>query len=133
MEKETIVENENMTLWYYPDTNIIHHEFHQYTKGQTLRDGLSAGAEIMEKKKAQKWLSDDRKNTVIGEDDMEWTANVWRKRVIKAGWKYWALVLPEKAIGQLNMRRIIKEYADTGVTVQIFSNADEAMQWLEAL
>ena len=63
---------------------------------------------------------------------MEWTATVWRPRVIKAGWKYWALVLPEKTIRQLNMRRIIKDYADSGVTVQIFSNADEAMQWLKA-
>ena len=43
MEKDIIVKNENMTLWYYPDTKIIHHEFHQYTKGQILRDGLSAG------------------------------------------------------------------------------------------
>jgi hypothetical protein len=29
------------------------------------------------------------------------------------------------------MKRIIKEYADTGVTVKIFSDPDEAMKWLE--
>ena len=132
MEKDTIVDNENMTLWYYPDTKIVHHEFHQFTKGQTLRDGLSAGAEVLEKKMAQKWLSDDRKNTVISTEDMEWTATVWRPRVIKAGWKYWALVLPEKTIGKMNMNRIIKDYADTGVTVQVFNNTDDAMQWLKA-
>jgi hypothetical protein len=96
-----------------------------------LRDGLIVGAETLEKNKVQKWLSDDRKNSVMGKEDMDWGATVWRPRVIKGGWKYWALVLPEKAIGQLNMKQIIKQYADTGVTVQVFENPDEALKWLE--
>jgi hypothetical protein len=132
MEKQAVVDNENIVLWYYPDTNIIHHEFHKFTQGKLLRDTLSAGAKLLEKNKVQKWLSDDRKNSVIGKEDMDWTATVWRPRVIKGGWKYWALVLPEKAIGQMNMKQIIQQYADTGVTVQIFTNADEALKWLEA-
>ena len=127
-----ILDNEFMTLWYHPDKKIIHHEFHKFTQGETLRDCLSAGAEQMEFKGAQKWLSDDRKNTVVGEDDMKWTSTVWRPRVIKAGWKYWALVLPEKTIGKMNMNRIIKDYGETGVTVQAFSDPDEALKWLEA-
>jgi len=132
MDKEVILDNEHMTMWYYPRKKIVHHQFHKFTYGKTLRDGLSAGAVMLEEKGAQKWLSDDRKNTGLGKDDMDWTATVWRPRVIKAGWKYWALVLPEKIIGQMNMKRIIAEYANTGVTVQVFSNPDEAMTWLEA-
>ena len=132
MEKQVILDNEFITLWFHPDSKIIHHEFHKFTQGQTLRDCLSTGAEQMELKKANKWLSDDRKNTVVGEDDMKWTSTVWRPRVIKAGWKYWALVLPEKTIGKMNMQRIIKDYAETGVTVQAFNNPDEALKWLES-
>ena len=30
------------------------------------------------------------------------------------------------------MKRIIKEYADSGVTVKIFSDPYKAMNWLEA-
>ena len=30
------------------------------------------------------------------------------------------------------MKRIIEEYANTGVTIQTFSDPDEAMKWLEA-
>ncbi|NWF92441.1 MAG: hypothetical protein HXY46_05960 [Syntrophaceae bacterium] len=132
MDKEVVLENEYITVWYYPQKKIVHHEFHKFTSGKTFQDALSAGAAILEKNRAQKWLSDDRKNTVIGKDDMQWTKTVWRPRVIKAGWKYWALVLPEKVIGQMVMKRIIKEYADTGVTVEIFSDPDKAMKWLEA-
>ena len=132
MDKEVILDNEHMTMWYYPRKKIVHHQFHKFTYGKTLRDGLSAGAVMLEEKGAQKWLSDDRKNTGLGKDDMDWTATVWRPRAIKAGWKYWALVLPEKIIGQMSMKRIIAEYANTGVTVHVFSNPDEAMTWLEA-
>jgi len=132
MDKEVVLDNEYITIWYYHQKKIVHHEFHKFTHGKTLQGALSEGAAILEKNRAQKWLSDDRKNTVIGKDDMEWTATVWRPRVIKAGWKYWALVLPEKVVGQMVMKRIIKEYADTGVTVEIFSDPDKAMKWLEA-
>ena len=131
MDKELILDNEYITVWYHPLKKIVHHEFHKFTYGKTLRDALSAGAAILEDKGAQKWLSDDRKNTGLGKDDMNWTATVWRPRVIKAGWKYWALVLPEKILGQMSMKRIIEEYANTGVTVQMFSDPDEAMRWLE--
>ena len=132
MNREVVFDNEYMTMWYYRDKKIVHHEIHKFTQGKALRDGLSEGAAILEKNGAQKWLSDDRQNTVIGKEDTEWTATVWRPRVIKAGWKYWALVLPEKVVGQMVMKRIIKEYADTGVTVEIFSDPDKAMKWLEA-
>lgn len=132
MNKEVVLDNEYITVWYYPDKKIIHHQFHKFTCGKDLQDGLSEGATILEKNRARKWLSDDRKNTVIGKEDMEWTATVWRPRVIKAGWKYWALVLPEKTVGQMVMKRIVNEYADTGVTVKMFSDPDEAMRWLEA-
>jgi hypothetical protein len=131
MDKELILDNEYMTVWYYPQKKIVHHQMHKFTYGQALRDGLSAGAAIFEERGAQKFLADDRKNTGLGKDDMNWTATVWRPRVKKAGLKYWAIVLPEKILGQMSMKRIIEEYANTGVTVKIFGDPDEAMRWLE--
>ena len=132
MNKEIILDNEYMTLWYYPQKKIVHHEFHKFAYGKTLHDALSAEAAILEEKGAQKYLSDDRKNTTLGKDDLNWTATVWRPRVKKAGLKYWAIVLPEKIFGQMVMKRIVEEYANTGVTVKLFSDPDEAMKWLEA-
>ena len=56
---------------------------------------------------------------------------VWSKRAIAAGWKYWAIVMPDAALGKANMRRFIREYADQGVTVQIFGSPEEALEWLK--
>jgi hypothetical protein len=133
MDKEIIFENEFLTIWYYNSKKIIHHQFHQFTHGKTFRDGLTEGAATFENKGADKWLSDDRKNPVMKQDDMQWTATVWRPRVINAGLKYRAIVLPESTVGQMAMNKIIKEYTGLGVTIQAFSDPDKALKWLESL
>ena len=51
---------------------------------------------------------------------------------MKAGWKHWALVLPTKVEGQMNMKRLVAHYKDLGLNVQVFDNPDSAKKWLEA-
>jgi hypothetical protein len=131
MSKITIIDNEFAFLWFHPETKIVHHEIKKYVFGKHLREILDQGYEQMKKTGAQKWLSDDRKNNALSPEDGEWAQNDWSPRVIKAGWKYWAIVLPEKVMGQMNMRLFIDSYTKVGVTVQIFSNPDEALKWLE--
>jgi hypothetical protein len=131
MDKEVILENENITIWYYNSKKIVHHQFHKFTKGMAFQNALNKTSEIIETKGAIKFLSDDRKNTVISPDDMKWLKTVWRPRVIKAGWKYWAIVLPDADVGRMVMETIINEYFDLGVTLQLFVNSDEALKWLE--
>ncbi len=131
MENQTIIDNEYVTMWYYPDKKIVHHQFHKFLHGKPLRECLTTGAELFKKNKAQKWLSDDRNNSALPADDMEWAQSIWFPRVVQAGWKYWAIVLPEKIIGQLNMKRLIQQYSEAGVTAKIFDIPEEAMKWLE--
>jgi hypothetical protein len=35
---------------------------------------------------------------------------VWQPKILKAGWKYWAIVLPEQALGQMRMSVMAMEY-----------------------
>ena len=128
----TILDNEYATLLYHPETKIVHHQFHKPVSGQSFREVLEKGAEACEEHGAIKWISDDRANSAIPPEDGHWAENIWVPRVLAVGWKYWAIVMPAKIIGQMNMQRFIKTYGDQGVTVQIFSDLDEAMRWLEA-
>ena len=131
-DRQTILDNEFITMWYYPDKKIIHHEFHKFSKGKPIRDALTAGVQHMEKTGCKKWLSDDRKNSVYVEEDRKWAESNYRPRILKAGIKFWAIILPEKAIGQLNMKHVIKKYLEKGVTVETFEDAKKAMKWLES-
>ncbi|MCB8980726.1 MAG: hypothetical protein H6657_25225 [Ardenticatenaceae bacterium] len=62
---------------------------------------------------------------------MEWAQTQWEPRILKAGWKYWALLLPEKVVGQMSMNRVIKRSSELGIKVQVFSDTTEALRWLE--
>ena len=131
MSEITIIDNEFVTLWYHPDTKIVHHQFHQFLHGDPFRETLNTGTELLKKYGAQKWLSDNRKNTALSKEDTDWGKTDWFPRTVKAGWKFWAIVQPEQVLGQMNMKRLAKTYSEQGVTTEFFSDPDEAMAWLE--
>lgn len=128
----TVLNNEFATVWYHADGKIVHHQFHKFIYGQAFRDVLSRGADIFEQYSANKWLSDDRNNSALPADDSAWAIETWNPRVLNCGWTHWAVVMPEKVIGQMNMQRFIQMYSEMGVTVKAFTDPDEALAWLKS-
>ena len=131
MSDMTIIDNEFVTLWYHPDTKIVHHQFHQFLHGDPFRETLNKGTELLKKYGAHKWLSDGRKNSALSKEDTDWGKTNWFPRAVEAGWKYWAIVQPEQVLGKMNMKRLAKTYSEQGVTAEFFSDPDDAMAWLE--
>ncbi|MBI1282117.1 MAG: hypothetical protein GC179_28580 [Anaerolineaceae bacterium] len=127
----TILTNEYATLVYHEDTKIVHHTFLQPIGGQPFRDILLAGVDCMTKYGATKWLSDDRENSELSPDDGKWATTIWAKLVQDAGWKSWALVVPNDILGRLNMVEFVNLYSKRGVRVQVFTKLEEALAWLE--
>jgi hypothetical protein len=132
MAKQTILDNDYASLWYHPEKKIIHHHFKKFAYGDHFRSVLEKGLEVLKQNGASKWLSDDRKNSALKSEDGEWGETNWVPRVIKAGWKYWGIVLPEKVVGQMNMKQFIEANSRRGVIVKVFSDPDEALRWLES-
>jgi hypothetical protein len=128
----TILSSEDISMWYYPESKILHHQAHKFFCGQPFRDALSKGAETFQKYGANKWLSDDRAIPALSKEDLEWGDKEWFPRVAKSGWKYWAVVMPEKVIGQMMLKKLADSYLSRGVTTRFFSSADEAKKWLES-
>jgi hypothetical protein len=131
MPAVTIIDDANISMWYYPDTKILHHQIHRFFCGKPFRDAMDKGVEIFRKYGAQKWLSDDRGIPALSKEDLEWGHMDWFRRVLKSGWKYWAMVMPEKVVGQITIKKLIADYSAQGVTTRVFSSVDEAKQWLE--
>lgn len=132
MAKELIMENNCAILWYHTDSKIVHHQIKKYAYGKDLQDLLLKGTELLKTRGAKKWLSDDRNNSAITKADTEWGNTVWFPMTVKSGWKYWAIVQPEKVIGQMNMKDRADQYAKHGITARMFSDPDEALKWLKA-
>ena len=132
MRTTTVIDNEFVTLMVHPDTRIIHHQLHQPMTGEMLRTTLLAGVEQMRRHSAHKWLSDNRMYGVLPPEDIEWSQTTWFPEARKAGWRYWALVVPPDVRGRMNLGEFVFTYAQQGVTVQVFTDLDEAIAWLEA-
>jgi hypothetical protein len=131
-DRVSVVENEFAALWFYPHTRILHSRIHKFMPGTTYQDLLQAGLNYLEKHKASKWLSDNRRSPVVSQDDVRWRSGVWAPRALRAGFKYWAVVMPDKPIGKMQVRLLIEEFGQMGVAVQAFPDVDAAMRWLES-
>jgi hypothetical protein len=133
MSRIVIATNEYMTLEYLTDHKIVYHTIHKPVGGQTLRDALNAGTETLDKFGACKWLSDDRKNGPLSEEDREWGFNHWNRRTIAMGWKYWALVVPQEIADAGTMTPTINALYDLGLRVMVFTEVEDAIAWLDSM
>ena len=130
MSTITVIDNEHVVLYYHTDTKIVHHIYQPTIYGEYIKEELNKGVELLKEHKAQKWLSDNHLFNDLPEEDAKWINEVWIKKAIDAGWKYWALVVPEEDFGRMNMMEFVEVFGGMGVRVMAFTDADEAMKWL---
>ncbi|GAB4425152.1 MAG: hypothetical protein Fur0044_23240 [Anaerolineae bacterium] len=130
MSEIIIIKNEYAELVYHSDTQIVHHTFHQPIGGEKFREILNAGARTLEEYKASKWLSDDRGNSALSPEDTEWSMTDWFPRAVNAGWKFWALVVPEDLMARMNLKEFVDSYYEQGLRIGVFTKPEEAMEWL---
>jgi hypothetical protein len=128
---QTLVNNEHATLKHYSNTGIIHHTFHQPVSGEQFRNVLDTGYEVIKAGKATKWLSDDRNNMGLSPEDSEWGHNDWFPRMVAAGWKYWAMVVPVDTMARMNLTQFIDSFSAQGIRVHVFTDPKDALIWLE--
>jgi len=128
-----ISRSDKIIVWCDAHNGIIEHQMLKPTYGEALHTALLAGVKAMAQYKASKWLSDDRNNTALPPEHLEWADTVWGPMAIAAGWKHWALIQPKLMVGKMNMGRVIKIYADRGVTVQVFDEPEAARAWLKSV
>ena len=74
-----------------------------------------------------------RQPDVLPKPDEEWARTDWFPRTQQAGWKYWAVIKPEKILGEMHLRRYAETYAEHGVTAQFFSDPDQGFQWITGI
>jgi len=130
--REVVFESEHMSVWCHPEQHLIYHQMHKYCLGEVFRAGMMAGTQAMQRHRAISWLSDDRLNGPLPDEDEQWAGALWFQQTKAAGWKYWAMVLPERAVGKLNVKRYIELSRKGGIEAQSFVTPAPALEWLNA-
>ncbi|HWO09306.1 MAG TPA: hypothetical protein VNN80_07495 [Polyangiaceae bacterium] len=103
---------------------------HGSCHGEPFRQALSAGTQAMRQHGATAWLSDDRLNGPLPDADEAWGTGTWFAQTRAAGWKFWAMVVPERAVGKLNVKRFVELYRRRGIEAQMFTEPADAFVWL---
>ena len=131
MSSPQLVFNSDYALiQYYPEAKIVHHILLKPIAGETFRNVLQAGLDTMQQYSADKWLSDDRVNAGISAEDEAWSTTVWRPQAVAAGWKFWALVVPDTLEARADMTYIVTHMPQWGVRVMLFTKTEDALEWL---
>lgn len=133
MSERIIFDCDSSTLILHPESGIVHHHFKRSASGENFRRVLAQGLELLQDPDVDKWLSDDRANIDLPPEDREWADNWWRPRAAAAGWKYWAVVLPENAFGVVDMAAHIADVRALAIEVRVFSDPARALAWLSSL
>jgi hypothetical protein len=127
-----LIDNEYITVCYWPDKETIYHTIHKPVSGQKFREALLAGTEALLKYNIYKWLSDDRNNGPIARDDYQWISTVWRPQTIAAGWKYWSVVVPPNPEAAGSLVASIDSLYELGLQMMVFTTIEEAIAWLDS-
>jgi hypothetical protein len=103
--------------------------------GAAYRGALDRSLELVRKHRARRWLANMLESTgVMAPDDAEWLRADWFPRLLAAGGRRFAVVMPAQAIATLQLNRIKREIAaenDPNAFVnRYFDNLPEARTWL---
>jgi hypothetical protein len=132
MARQVVIDNENVTLWYDADKQIVGHKVKKFIFGEAFQKFLMTGTDLMRKNHAHKWLSDDRDSPILRKEDTDWSTANWFPQTVSAGWKYWAIVQSVQPMGKMNLEELAAVFAKLGVITSFFTDPQEAEKWLDS-
>jgi len=118
-------------LMYDPEEKIVHHHYGKTLDSEHLKALMLRGNGLLKQYGAEKWLSDNRDLVEHSAEDNDWLTKIWTPGAISAGWKYWALIVPEQIRGRMNMFEFVNLFYEKGIRVMVFVDYDPAWQWLK--
>jgi hypothetical protein len=118
---------------WIPEGKIVRKTFTGFIMGEEMQKAFNAGLSTLKKEQGRKWLSDNRQVKVYKQEDSDWINQVWFPAALKAGWKYWAVLEPEDFYGQMSMKKFTKTFAQQGLTLQVFHEMEQAIEWLQSV
>ncbi len=95
-----------------------------------FREGIIQTLKAVEKYHTKKLLSDTRKHAVVTLNDSTWVAKEIVPKLISAGLKYHAMVLPESIFGKMAIDNY-QANVNNNLFIQNFKSREIAIQWLQ--
>ncbi|AIQ11939.1 STAS/SEC14 domain-containing protein [Paenibacillus durus] len=107
---------------------IVELRWKAFAQGEQFRTAMDKVVELAGKMNGSKVLYDNRKMSVISQEDQAWVSQNWVKRA--SGIQYCAVIGPEKVVAKSSLNRIVGTIDEFPYELQFFQNREDAVNWL---
>jgi len=128
-----VYDSKNGHAEWLPDGKILVKTIKGFIYGEELKGLFNSGYDQVVKGGGVKWLSDNRNLKPYRQEDVTWINQDFLPRMLKAGWKYWAVIEPDNVLGNLSMKNFLDFYQQQGITLKIFNNKVDALAWIKSV
>ena len=108
----------------------VHIEWQSWANTKEFMAALDAGHRALLERRSSRWLADCRGMKAIQQADQDWLDQVWFPRMLAAGLKRMAVVMPRSVLASVNVRQILDRVPDTSLSTAYFATVEEAVPWL---
>ncbi|QWU17595.1 SpoIIAA-like [Paenibacillus sophorae] len=121
-------ESPQATISWNEAVQIIEVRWKAFAQGEQFRTAMDKVVELAGKMNGSKVLYDNRKMSVISQEDQAWVSQNWVKRASDI--QYCAVVEPEKVVAKSSLNRIVGTIEEFPYDMKFFQNMDDAVNWL---
>jgi hypothetical protein len=121
----------HLTVRWDDSLDAVVMEWHEFAEGEPYREGLEAGLELVQEKRAANWLADLREMGTVAEDDQEWSNEEWFPRALDSSLSNMAIVQPESVVADMSVENIMQEVGDGALKTRYFDDRTQATSWVE--
>jgi len=122
--------NDCINVYWDEPIKAVCGEWLRYAEGDEYRDGLKAGVDLIAQKGSSRWLADTRNLGPITQEDQNWTTEYLIPKVVKAGMRSTAIVIPRRVIAKMGLNKILSKVGDNEFATSHFDKLEDARKWL---
>ncbi len=119
-----------MTIHFDTSLLAVCVEWKGYAEGEDFRSGFNRGIELLQQRRASRWLADCRLQGPITQADQQWMNQDWHPRAVAAGMRWVALVSPQSAVARLSVKSIVTKINNVDLVLHVFADMESARDWL---
>lgn len=117
-------------LRWEPVLRAVYIEWQGWADPAEFAAALEAGLGALVDHRGSRWLADCRDMKAIQQSDQEWLDRSWFPRIIAAGLRRMAVVIPKSGLAMTNLEDIIRKVPADKIAVAFFATVAEAEGWL---
>jgi len=95
-----------------------------------FRESCETVLSTLSEKRISRVVMDGGKAKVVAAEDQVWLNTDWVARATDAGYRTCAIVIPKDLFGQMSTRQVVTQADQSKVTIRMFDDTIDAMNWI---